>query len=753
VSGTGSFDDLEFGATLRGFAASQRLSERYTLVRTLGQGGMGVVWLARDEELGREIAMKFLPEMVIRDREAIADLKRETNRSLELTHPNIVRIHDFVQSESWAGITMEYVDGDTLSALKVEEPGGCFDVERLAPWIDKLCAALAYAHEEARVVHRDLKPSNLMLTRNERLKITDFGIACSLCESVSRLSMRPSGGTLVYMSPQQAMGEHPAVADDIYALGVTIYDLLTGKPPFFSGDVLAQVREKTPPPMAERRKQFQIAGKTAIPSQWEKTVAACLAKEPAQRPQSAAAVREMLTLVAEPPIPATVAAAPQVAAPGPVVRGRSPMTTVAILLLLVAMTAVAGYYFGVIQPREQAREAQMAKEAADADAAARAALQDKQQLLAQTQAQEAARQSQEQQADQQAQQLKAEQDKAAENAAAARLAAQPKTLTVPDDYSTIQAALNAARPGDTVKVKAGVYNEGLRFPEGIQLIGEGMGLVRVRTEATNNVLHCNGIQKGFVSGITFEQTTRSGNEDNRDAVIRLDQSSVELTDCRVQSGDGDGIFIDGGSPKISQCIMQNNGWDGIDVREAQPALISNQCSNNAENGIFLGRGSGGGADGNICDNNLWCGITVHDSGSAPVLRENQCKENRQDGIDFEQGAAGEADENICENNKWCGIAIHNSSSAPVLRENQCKENQQNGIDFDKGAGGEADGNICEGNTCQGILVDGRGTSPILRDNTLARNQRYGINGFQGGRPKVIQGNTYTDNKLGTYFVQ
>jgi TPR repeat protein/serine/threonine protein kinase len=284
-------EDLDFGVTVKGFAPGQRLSPRYSLNRTLGQGGMGVVWLVHDEELKRDIAMKFLPEMVVRDREALSGLKRETNRSLDLTHANIVRIYDFIQEAKWAGISMEYVDGDTLSALKIEEAGGCFDVSRITPWIEQLCLALSYAHEDAQIVHRDLKPTNLMASKSGKLKVTDFGIAGTLTESVSRVTMRSSGGgTLVYMSPQQAMGEPPSVADDIYSVGATIYDLLTGKPPFYSGDIITQVREKAPTPLSERRMRLNIVGKEPIPPHWEAAVAACLQKDPTRRPRS---VREL----------------------------------------------------------------------------------------------------------------------------------------------------------------------------------------------------------------------------------------------------------------------------------------------------------------------------------------------------------------------------------------------------------------------------------------------------------------------------
>jgi TPR repeat protein/serine/threonine protein kinase len=289
-------DDLGLGATVRGFVEGQRLFERYVLRRVLGRGGMGVVWQAHDEHLDREIALKFLPELITLDKEAISDLKRETRRSLELTHTHIVRIHDFVQDKTWAGISMEYVEGDTLSAYKVDQPNGHFEVDALRPWVAQLCDALDYAHTKAKVVHRDLKPANLMINTAGDLKVADFGIARSVSDSVSRVTMRGgSGGTLVYMSPQQAQGRPQKVTDDVYSLGATLFDLLSGKPPFYSGNIQHQLETITPDPIMERREQLGLAGEE-VPAEWEATIAQCLEKDPARRPQSVAEVAEMLGL-------------------------------------------------------------------------------------------------------------------------------------------------------------------------------------------------------------------------------------------------------------------------------------------------------------------------------------------------------------------------------------------------------------------------------------------------------------------------
>jgi len=258
---------------------------------------MGVVWLARDEELERDVALKFLPEMIVRDPAVLSDLKRETRRSLELTHPHIVRIHDFVQDDRSACISMEYVDGDTLSGLRVLKSTKVFEAPELDTWVKQWCEAMDYAHNQARVVHCDLKPANLMVNSKAMLKITDFGIARSLSDSATKLTAtRGHSGTLVYMSPQQLAGERPSHLDDIYSIGATLYELLTGKPPFYRGQIEQQIRERKPIPMAIRREELDVQSRFLIPQLWEETIQSCLAKNPMRRPQSAGELANRLNL-------------------------------------------------------------------------------------------------------------------------------------------------------------------------------------------------------------------------------------------------------------------------------------------------------------------------------------------------------------------------------------------------------------------------------------------------------------------------
>ena len=259
---------------------------RFCLQRVLGRGGMGIVWLALDMKLERTVALKFLPDLINADASALQELKDETRRGLDLAHPNIVRIYDFVDDSESAAISMEYVDGRSLHDAKADRPQRVFSTEEITPWLRQLCEALEYAHEQRKIIHRDLKPANLMVNSSGQLKITDFGIARSLTDTMSRVTGANSG-TLLYMSPQQSLGERPCPTDDVYSVGATIYDLLTGKPPFFRGDVAMQVASKIPPSMAARRAEFEITVPDVIPPEWEETVAACLDKDPTYRPQSA----------------------------------------------------------------------------------------------------------------------------------------------------------------------------------------------------------------------------------------------------------------------------------------------------------------------------------------------------------------------------------------------------------------------------------------------------------------------------------
>ncbi len=275
----------------------QLIDGRYRLEEFLGRGGMGTVWRGVDQTLELPVALKFLHEILVRDDSAIDELKRETKRALQLTHPNIVRVHSLVEDPelSIACIAMEFVPGVNLTQRRLRTQRKYFEADELGKWIGQLCGALAYAHEKAHIIHRDLKPANLLLDVDDDLKVTDFGIAASANESITRLTGHTAGGTLAYMSPQQAQGERPAPADDLYALGATLYELLTGEAPFgFSPDFMEVLRTVPPTIVERRRERFQIDA--PIPPDWERTIAGLLAKNPGERPPNARTVARMLGL-------------------------------------------------------------------------------------------------------------------------------------------------------------------------------------------------------------------------------------------------------------------------------------------------------------------------------------------------------------------------------------------------------------------------------------------------------------------------
>lgn len=276
--------------------AGQRILERYQLKTVLGRGGFGVVWQAHDEELRMDVALKFLSDLIASHPDAVEDLRRETRFSLRLTHPHIVRIFNFFHDRSLAGISMEYMPGGTLVHLRVSRGERTFRIGELSPWLAQLCEALDYAHSRAKIIHRDLKPANLMLDSHGDLKVADFGISRSLSDTRTRLTNdKGTSGTLAYMSPQQLMGETASPSDDVYSLGATVYDLLSGKPPFFTGDIVQQVLRGKPPSIARRRLDLEVEGEE-VPAEWEAVIASCMNKEAEDRPASAGEVAERLGL-------------------------------------------------------------------------------------------------------------------------------------------------------------------------------------------------------------------------------------------------------------------------------------------------------------------------------------------------------------------------------------------------------------------------------------------------------------------------
>lgn len=223
--------------------AGYLIDERYEVKEKLGQGGFGTVYRAYDHKMDIDKALKVIPEVVYNDVKAMQILEKEAKLMIMLNHPNIVRFYDFHDSGNIKFIDMEYVEGKTLNGLLMEYPSQNMPEVTVKVIALQLIDAMIYAHDMG-VIHRDLKPQNIMFTFEGRIKIMDFGIAETLRNSVSRLRHTTSSGTLFYMSPEQVEGDLIGKESDIYSFGATLYELLSGNPPFYKGEIIYQILNK-----------------------------------------------------------------------------------------------------------------------------------------------------------------------------------------------------------------------------------------------------------------------------------------------------------------------------------------------------------------------------------------------------------------------------------------------------------------------------------------------------------------------------
>lgn len=214
------------------------LADRYRLIREIGRGGYGSVWLVEDTIIQEELVMKFLHEALVSDGIAVERFIRELRFARKVTHPNIIRLYDYMNFENVSAISMEYFDGLPLSS-EIEK--GPMDIPRMIEMINMISNAL-YAAHEVEVIHRDLKPANILLNTDDEIKIVDFGIAAASKHAESRLTRTGTLiGTPTYISPEQIQGKEVDCRTDIYSLGIIMYEMLTGSPPYRADDPMALV--------------------------------------------------------------------------------------------------------------------------------------------------------------------------------------------------------------------------------------------------------------------------------------------------------------------------------------------------------------------------------------------------------------------------------------------------------------------------------------------------------------------------------
>jgi hypothetical protein len=262
-------------------ASGKRLLERYLITGKLGTGGMGVVYRARDEKLGREVAIKMLQRGVVAGDEARGRFRREAQALAKMNHAHIASVHDVIEQDGADCIVMELVAGESLAA---KLRGGALPVREATTIALQVAEALEEAHEQG-VIHRDLKPANVMITPKGQAKVLDFGLARLLGPAdVTQTALETGGvmGTPLYMSPEQAIGQKADARSDLWSLGVTYYESLTGIAPFRRPTTLAILRaitDETVQPVREVRPQ--------IPSLAEQIVVRALEKDPELRYQNA----------------------------------------------------------------------------------------------------------------------------------------------------------------------------------------------------------------------------------------------------------------------------------------------------------------------------------------------------------------------------------------------------------------------------------------------------------------------------------
>jgi serine/threonine-protein kinase len=337
----------------------QVFGNRYELVREIARGGMAEVYLARDLKLNRVVAIKVLSAELSRDPTFVERFRLEAQAAANLNHPNIVAVYDWGQEQTTSFIVMEHIEGRTLRDLIHAD--GTIPPAQIADIGAEIAAALSFAHQ-AGVVHRDVKPGNVLITPSGQVKVTDFGIARANGSGDGLTRTGAVMGTATYFSPEQAQGLPVDGRADVYSLGIVLYEMATGAPPF-TGDnpvtvAYQHVREPIPP----------MAARAAVPPELARIILTCLEKDPLARYQSADDLRADLLRyrrgqqVIGGPVTAAVAAVDATSAmaptraggpvpPGGPTRDKTRRWPVAIVVaLLIMVIAVIGWLiYGFLQ--------------------------------------------------------------------------------------------------------------------------------------------------------------------------------------------------------------------------------------------------------------------------------------------------------------------------------------------------------------------------------------------------------------------
>lgn len=335
--------NLPTGATGGGkLVAGTVLASRYRIIGLVGKGGMGEVYKAEDIKLAQTVALKFLPDKLEKDKAALARFHDEVRIARQVSHPNVCRVFDIGEIDGRHFLSMEYVDGDDLSSLLRRI--GRLPSDKAIEISRQLCFGLAAIHE-AGILHRDLKPSNVIIDSKGKVRITDFGIA-GIEESLKDGEIRV--GTPAYMSPEQITGREVSQKSDIYALGLVLYEVFTGKQTFQADsidDLLHKQQTTAPTNPSEVLKEINPLV--------EKTILQCLEKNAEERPKNALQVAMMMPggnpleaaiAAGETPSPEMVAAAPKKGALKPAVACACLAAVILLFAFIVLFSGKVKYH-------------------------------------------------------------------------------------------------------------------------------------------------------------------------------------------------------------------------------------------------------------------------------------------------------------------------------------------------------------------------------------------------------------------------
>jgi serine/threonine-protein kinase len=339
---SGSIGRLASSGSLEGegFAPGTVLAERYRVVGLVGRGGMGEVYRADDLKLAQPVALKFLPARLASEPVWIERFYAEVRHARQVAHPNVCRVYDIGEIEGRHFLSMEYVDGEDLASLLRRI--GRLPGDKAVEIAREIVAGLAAAHDKG-VLHRDLKPANVMLDGRGRARITDFGLAAGIADVEGGVEV---SGTPAYMAPEQLAGRGASAQSDLYALGLVLYEIFTGRKAFDAA-TLAEWRRK-------HSEEPPTAPSTVTPGldpTVERVILRCLEKDPKARPRSAAAIAAALP--GGDPLAAAIAAgetpSPEMVAAAGGAEGMKPAAALACLTAILAGMALAAYF----SPRAQ----------------------------------------------------------------------------------------------------------------------------------------------------------------------------------------------------------------------------------------------------------------------------------------------------------------------------------------------------------------------------------------------------------------